>query len=110
MDKSKYKSPSRAVDSIDVPNWGKVYIRSVSMGDVRRLQMETDPLKGDLLAVVYGACDESGKRNFDETDLDWLADVPLETTKPIVTAVLKHIKSIGAKVEEAKNESAATST
>ena len=91
-----YFAASRIVTTIEVPAWGPVGIRALSLAEVSKLQNETDPSKAYLLAVIFGACDESGKKLFSIADTERLGEVALETLQPVVDAVLAHIQSLNS--------------
>lgn len=77
---------------IQVPGWGDVYVKSLTVEEVD-LQQQEPPVEGkDRLRFARGAarllCDEHGQRLFDATDpddLELLAKQPWESLKLVIT-------------------------
>lgn len=104
MDKSN-QYEVRVVDSLEVPRWGKVYVRSLTYGEAKAIKGEKDEFRADMLAIVYGIGDENGKRIFDVSDIPSFDSVPLETLSPCVRAVVQHLVNATKRIDDAKKNS-----
>lgn len=82
---------NKVIGSVQVPDIGEVFIRSLSLAEVKRLGEEKDPVNVFGLAVVLGASDKDGNRVFHDDDLPALLNKPFEMLQPIADAVTKSI-------------------
>lgn len=68
--------------AVDVPKWGRIYVRQVTVAEVDEQTKDTDE-KEDKFRIARGACrvicDEKGVRMFDPNDKD---DVKLVASQP----------------------------
>lgn len=68
--------------AVNVPKWGKVYVRQVTVGEIDEQSKDTEA-KDDKNRIARGACrvlcDENGTRLFDPNNAD---DVALLASQP----------------------------
>lgn len=72
--KAMQATASPTPKSVDVPGWGTVYVRELTVGEV---QEQADQAEGDPHKIARAAarliCDEKGKRLFDPANPDHVA-------------------------------------
>lgn len=96
--------PSKQVaETIDVPVWGKTFLRNLSFGEVSKFN-SLNQTPNDALAflVVSGVCDEEGNRVFGDDDLEAVKALPAEIVFPVIESVSKRIGVTFEAIEAAK--------
>src|SRR5262245_41561786 len=102
----------------DVPEWGKGYLRRLTVGAQKRLMAETpDTIDQSLRVLLLSLCDEDGKAILDDSpeDLELLLDQPVQVMIPLLAEAGKLNGLTSEELEEAvtffgANRSGGTST
>lgn len=84
---------TEAPRKVDVPKWGTVYVRDVTVAEVEEQTRDTED-KQDKMRIARGVarvlCDENGNRLFDPDDADdvgLLAKQPWKLLSKIINVV-----------------------
>ena len=106
--KEKYlNTPAGIPGSVEVEGWGTVRLRALSLAQLEKAQQaeKTDPVRGLVLLVLFGVCDQDGKRVFSDDDADAVKDsFPVPTLKIVTEAIVKHNRLSADDVSEAKKD------
>jgi hypothetical protein len=77
---------------IEVPGWGTVYIKPLTVGDIESFSADTDPALKAARSIARVLCDQGGELLFDPTnpeDLFAINRLPLDAISVINAAVDK---------------------
>ena len=90
--------------NVDIPEWGDVKIRSLSLSEMDRLEkkIQNNPSEALALAVLLGVSDENGKRVFTDNNLDDIKATSFQVVKSVAESVIKHNSLTAEVVEDAK--------
>jgi hypothetical protein len=100
--RDKYLAVKNApLGSVEIPDWGKTFIRALTLSDMARLKDATD-VEALLLSVLLGVCDEQGSRVFTDSDKDSLQALPWSVVQAVAEGVHKHNKLTGEGVADEK--------
>lgn len=101
MTREEMLAVSPGLDSIQTPDWGKVYLRTLTGEDAKLIAQwqQGGGLKNEQL-VALAVCDENGKRIFADQDAAALASKPARTILPIA----QRVASANALTEESQKE------
>lgn len=101
----KYLStPTGSAGVVQVPGWGEVHVRALSVADLERIRdvEEQDAIKGLLLLIALGVGDESGGLVFDPDNLDALKGISAPALKLLGEGVAKANMLSPQAVDDAK--------
>jgi hypothetical protein len=102
--REKYLSvKSGKVASVEVEQWGTVFIRNLTLADLDKLKGLSEA-EAIVAGVIVGCCDENGQRVFNEDDKETLLNsTPFNVLADVAEAVGQHNNLSEDKVQQAKN-------
>lgn len=68
------RATKRRAEPVDVPDWGKLYVRRISASERLQWEEEEDKARSMALLVRFAASDEEGNALFTDEDVEWLTD------------------------------------
>ena len=77
---------------VDVPAWGTVYVKPLTVGDIEAFSNDVDPALKAARSIARVLCDEHGELIFDATsaeDLFAINGLPMDALRSINQAVEK---------------------
>lgn len=114
MDRDSLMAAMRVTASVkprpvDVPGWGTVYVRALTVAEVEEQTADLDK-KDDKSRIARGAarllCDESGTRMFEPSNgehVDLLAAQPWELLRKVIDASNQQIEGEAGKASGASS-------
>lgn len=97
-----FKNATFNEGTVDVPNWSKkpIAIRELSAKQASKVveMVETDGLRSNALALVFGCLNEEGKPLFSESQTDKILDkLRIQDIATVATAImeLSQIDAVG---------------
>ena len=110
--RTKYLFDPCQVSTVDDANWGKVYIRQLTLGEIERLQKSEE--KGDVESVLtqllFGVGNENGHRVFGDEDYEALKSVPWNTVLNVTKAIKEFNKLTAEAIAGEKKDCGKTPT
>jgi hypothetical protein len=89
--KDKFLAVENALLDVEIPVWGNVKIKQLTLADMEKLRNASD-VEAVLLSVVCGVVDAEGKAVFGADDWDRIKLLPWEIVQAVATAVHLHSK------------------
>ena len=95
-----------ALDSIDTPDWGRVWLRTLTGEDAKQVAAwQKDGGLQNTQLVALAVCDESGKRIFSNEDAAKFDSLPARTLLPIASRVAKTNALLESETKEIEGNS-----
>ena len=106
--KDKYlNTPAGIPGVVEVEGWGRVHVRALSLAQLEKAQQaeQADPVRGLVLLVLFGVCDENGQRVFSDDDADAVKEsFPVPTLRQVTEAIVRHNRLTAEDVVDAKKD------
>lgn len=96
-------SKASVVGSVDIPDWGKVHIRSLSLSDMEKMKDKGD-VEAVLWSILLGVCDEVGNKVFGPDDWEFIKGLPWLIVQPLAEAVSRFNKLSAEIVADEKKD------
>jgi mannitol-specific phosphotransferase system IIBC component len=89
-----FKNACFNTGEVDVPGWSKqpIQIRELSAKQASKVVtlVESEPLKSNVLAIVFGCIDDNGKQMFSESMVEKMLDkLRIQDIATVATAIME---------------------